>query len=45
MTAVLLETPFGTEFRYDAEDHWIGRSILELHELELVLRDLQHGEA
>jgi putative hydrolase of the HAD superfamily len=41
MTAVLVETPFGTDFRYDAENHWTGRSVSELDELQLVLRDLQ----
>ena len=40
MTAVLVETPFGTDFRYDAEDHWTGRSVSELHEVARVLRDL-----
>jgi len=45
MTAVLVETPFGTDFRYDAESHWAGRSVSELGELQLVLRDLQLTEA
>lgn len=44
MTAVLVETPFGTDFRYDAESHWSGRSVSDLDELQLVLRDL-HTEA
>ncbi len=43
MTAVLVETPFGREFRYDAEDHWEGRSVSELHELNRLLLEL-HGE-
>jgi putative hydrolase of the HAD superfamily len=41
MTAVLVETPFGTDFRYDAELHWEGLTITELEELKSVLRDVQ----
>ncbi len=37
MTAVLVEKPFGTDFRYDAESGWTGRSIAELYELKSVL--------
>jgi len=44
MTAVLVETPFGADFRYDAESHWTGRSISELDDLPLVLRDLHLTE-
>lgn len=40
MTAVLLETPFGTDFRYDAEHRWTGRSVSELHHVRRVLRDM-----
>ncbi|MDQ3641042.1 MAG: HAD-IA family hydrolase [Actinomycetota bacterium] len=40
MTAVLLETPFGTDFRYDAESRWTGRSVSDLHQVRRVLRDL-----
>lgn len=40
MTAVLLETPFGTDFRYDAERRWTGRSVSELHHVRSVLRDV-----
>lgn len=39
MTAVLVETPFGTDFRFDAEE-WTGRSIAELSDLKGVLREL-----
>jgi len=42
MTAVLLETPFGTDFRYDAEDRWMGRSVSELHEVRHLLREFEH---
>lgn len=41
MTAVLLETPFGADFRYDAETGWEGRSVTELHELGRVLEGLR----
>jgi len=40
MTAVLVETPFGADFRYDAE-RWMGRSVAELHELKHVLWELR----
>ena len=40
MTAVLLETPFGTDFRYDAESSWTGRSVSDLHQVTRVLRNL-----
>ncbi len=40
MTAVLLETPFGTDFRYDAETRWAGRSVSEIQEVRRVLREL-----
>ncbi len=43
MTAVLLETPFGTDFRYDAESSWTGRSVSDLHQVRRVLRDLSEG--
>ena len=33
MTAALLETPFGTDFRYDAESRWTGRSVSDLHQV------------
>lgn len=39
MTAVLVDTPFGADFRYDAEDRWTGRSVSSLDELPLVLRE------
>lgn len=38
MTAVLLETPFGADFRYDAEEGWTGRRIRDIGELERLLR-------
>ena len=40
MTAVLLETPFGTDFPYDAESRWTGRSVSDLHQVRRVLRGL-----
>jgi FMN phosphatase YigB (HAD superfamily) len=33
MTAVLLETPFSDEFRYDAEAGWRGAVITDLDEV------------
>lgn len=45
MTAALLETPFGADFRYDAESRWMGRSVSELHEVRRVLRELWHETA
>lgn len=41
MTAVLVKTPFGTDFRYDAESGWTGRSVEEIYELERVLMELR----
>ena len=41
MTAVLIQTPFGTDFRYDAESDWAGRSIADIDELRPLLRELQ----
>jgi len=41
MTAVLVETPFGADFRYDAEAGWTGRSMADLCELQGLLRDLR----
>ena len=40
MTAVLLETPFGTDFRHDAESCCTGRSVSYTHQVRRVLRDL-----
>lgn len=42
MTAVLVDTPFDSEFRYDAEE-WPGRSITDLRELTSVLCELEAG--
>ncbi len=39
MTPVLLETPFGLDFRYDAEP-WTGRAIRDIDELAGLLREL-----
>ena len=41
MTAVLIETPFDTDFRYDAEAQWAGRSITDMQELRPLLQELQ----
>lgn len=41
MTAVLIDTPFDTDFRYDAEAHWAGRSIADMQELWPLLQELQ----
>lgn len=40
MTAVLLETPFGTDFRYDAERRWTGRAVSDLQQVRRVLGEL-----
>ena len=41
MTAGLIETPFGTDFRYDAAAEWAGRSITDMQELLPLLQELQ----
>lgn len=43
MTAVLLETPFGADVRYDAEVDWTGRSVAHLDQLGGVLAELRRG--
>ncbi|MDQ3641421.1 MAG: hypothetical protein M3450_08155 [Actinomycetota bacterium] len=45
MTAVLIDTPFDTDFRYDAEAQWAGRSIADMQELRALLQELQEARS